>query len=113
MDFFKKIMDFLYGNVGKKLMVWAQISGVLSIVGGLFAGLYFLCDSSYSYWYGTRTPNTGNDWLFFVCIIGGIIGVCGTWFLYGFGQLLDNVYAMRKNSDNAKKEPDSDELPEL
>ena len=113
MDFFKKIMDFLYGNVGKKLMVWAQISGILSIVGGLFAGLYFLCDSSYSYWSRTRTPNTGIDWLFIVCIIGAIIGVCGTWFLYGFGQLLDNVYAMRKNSDNAKKEPDSDELPEL
>ncbi len=92
----------MYSNVGKKIMVIAQVIGWLSLTAGFILWVVFLSDG-YS-----GTSLTG--WL---SLLGGVIVFLSSWFLYGFGQLVDDVRAIRSTPKDANKQVISDELPDL
>lgn len=91
----------MYKNVGKKIMVLAQVCGWLLLVAGAIAWLYFLCNG-YS-----RDDSIG--WIY---LLAGVVGFVFSWPLYGFGQMVDDVHTMRNGAAKPVEVP-SEELPEL
>lgn len=87
----------MYSKVGKKIMTLAKVSGWMGFAGGIILWLTFLANNAFIAWFG-----------FFI----GIFSFITSWPLYGFGQLVDDVHAMR----NQTSEPpiaQNDELPDL
>ena len=92
----------MYNDIGKKIKILAQVLGwILLIVGVIFA-LIYLTDS-----------NSANDFIGGIGLVVGIVGFISSWFLYGFGQLVDDVRIIRNATKEAQKDTVSDELPEL
>ena len=89
----------MYKNVGKKIMVLAKVFGWLFFFVGIIAGLINLDD--------------GNDLVGYVALAIGVVSLISSWYLYGFGQLVDDVKVIRNASTGAKKQAIPDELPEL
>lgn len=77
-------MKALYGNVGKKLMILAQVMGVLFIVGGVIAFLCLMGEQM-----DTALP----------LLAGCVMASISTWTLYGFGKLIDDVGALRQQKE--------------
>ncbi len=90
----------MYKNDGQKIMMLAQLCGWICLIGGTIAALIFWTDDS-----------RGNNFIGSIIFISGIVSFLSSWALYGFGQLVDDVNAMR-NGKSAEVVPD-DELPEL
>lgn len=92
----------MFSNIGakiKKFAIYYAIFGLLFAVAGLIAAI-----------------GCGFDDVGLICLVGGVVGGCCTfvnsWFVYGFGQLIDDVHALKndkKNRNNAHFE----ELPDL
>lgn len=90
----------MYDNVGKKIMTLAKVLGWVFLIAGIITAIVFM----------------SFGWKFFIVItplIGGAILYILTWFLYGFGQLVDDVSAMRYAAKEADRDTVSEELPEL
>lgn len=92
----------MYKNVGKKIMVLAQVLGWILLIAGIISALISLTDST-----------SRNDWIGGIGLAGGIFCFISSWFLYGFGQLIDDVRIIRNASKETQKDTVSDELPEL
>lgn len=96
----KNFFDKLYGNVGVKLQVLAMVCGVLFLAAG---ALFILAELI-----GAGSYNG----IFFVSgLLSAVLGVISTWSLYAFGQLVEDVHAIR--TGGAGKAPVSDDLPDL
>lgn len=92
----------MYKNVGKKIKVLAQVLGWLCLAVGIILALVYLTDEL-----------SQNDLLGFIGLAVGVVTFIASWFMYGFGQLVDDVRALRnKKPENTDKAP-VDELPEL
>lgn len=91
-------MKSLYENVGKKIMMLAQVIAWIAGIGGGITGFIMM-------------PAMGELWFvgLFV-LIGSALLMISTWFMYGFGQLIDQVDTITKGQQNA---PVAEELPEL
>lgn len=91
----------MYSDVGKKIMGLAQVCGWICVICSAIIWLVNMAD-------GDQYNNTaGWIWLAF-----GVLSFISSWAVYGFGQLVDDVHAMR----NQIAEPEiaeDDELPEL
>lgn len=92
----------MYKNVGKKIMVLAQVLGWLLLIAGIIVGLVYL-SNSYS----------GDDMKGVIALATGVVSFISSWFLYGFGQLVNDVNVIKNKSENEKQEQPKDELPEL
>lgn len=92
----------MYKNVGKKIMVLAQVCGWTCLIAGVIAWLYFLCND-YS----------RDNYIGWICLAAAVIGLVSSWPLYGFGQIVDDVNAMRKSAEKPAEAASSEELPEL
>ena len=92
----------MYNNIGRKIMVLAQVLGWILLIAGIILALICLTDSS-----------SGNDLVGGIGLAVGIFGFISSWFLYGFGQLVDDVRTIRNTPKEAQKDTISDELPEL
>lgn len=92
----------MYKNVGKKIMVLAQVLGWLLLIAGIIVGLVYL-SNSYS----------GDDMIGVIALATGVVSFISSWFLYGFGQLVNDVNVIKNKSKNEKQEQPKDELPEL
>lgn len=92
----------MYSNVGKKIMILAQVLGWIFLIGGIIFGITYLSDHTSS-----------NDVLCVIGFVGGPLLFISSWFLYGFGQLVDDVSIIRNAPKEAPKDTVSDELPEL
>lgn len=90
----------MYDNVGQKMMGIARVSGIISRLCGFVVGAVAIFTSEE---YGVL--------FFFVCVGLGYAGYVSTWLLYGIGNLIDNVNAIRKKLDS--KEDYDDALPSL
>lgn len=91
----------MYENVGEKIKVCAVVMGwVLCLVGILF-GIALLRISV----------------LFtLLCFVSGALGLIGSWPLYGLGQLIEDVSALRSRKEALPAEQtaaEADDLPEL
>lgn len=90
----------MYDNVGKKIMTLAKVLGWIFLIAGIITAIVFM----------------SFGWKFFIVIaslIGGVLLYVSSWFLYGFGQLVDDVSAMRYAAKEADRDTVSEELPEL
>jgi len=92
----------MYKNVGKKIMVLAQVLAWVLLIAGIIVGLVYLTNS-YS----------GDDLIGKVALAAGVASFVSSWFMYGFGQLVNDVNVIKNKSENEKQEQPKDELPEL
>ena len=90
----------MYSDVGKKIMGLAIICGWICLICGALIWIIYLTD------YSSYNNTVGWIWL-----AVGVLTYISSWTVYGFGQLVDDVHAMR----NQTTAPDTlnDELPEL
>lgn len=111
----------MYSNIGKKIQSIAQITGWCSLILGALVWiiLIFNGESVPTYYgYTEYVYDTSDDLIAWVSLLTGVSYYIASWFIYGFGQLVDDVRAMReKDSTPATPEaPSSDfynNLPEL
>ena len=92
----------MYKNVGKKIMVLAQVCGWTCLIAGSIAWLYFL-----------GNDRSRDNYIGWICLAVAVVGLISSWPLYGFGQLVDDVNAMRKSAEKPAEAAPSEELPEL
>lgn len=64
-------------QVGKKMMVLAQVLGWINLAAGVIAWIYFLVNEV-----------TVTAW---ICLLAGVLSFFFSWVLYGFGQMVDDV----------------------
>lgn len=91
----------MYENVGGKIKVCAVVTGWVLCLVGIFTGLALLKISVI---------------FTLLCFMGGALGLVGSWPLYGFGQLIEDVSALRSRREAPPVEQNqctTDELPEL
>lgn len=92
----------MYQNIGKKIMMLAQIIGWLFLVAGV---IVFIASFPDKY--------DGPEVYGWIALGVGVLSFISSWFLYGFGQLVDDVSVIRNAPKEAPKDTVSDELPEL
>ena len=78
------MLDNLYENIGSKIKNWAKWIFVIEAIGAVITGLVLLFTDEGLILYGLLT---------LVC--GPIVAWVGSWILYAFGQLVEDVHAMR------------------
>lgn len=111
----------MYDNIGKKIQSIAQITGWCALIIGALTWMILLLNGEAEYlWYGYSkfVYTTEDDWIAWVSLLTGVSYYIASWFIYGFGQLVDDVHAMReKDSTPATPEAPSsnfyNNLPEL
>ena len=90
----------MYSDVGKKIMGLAKVcSWICLICGALIWIIYLTDDSSY------------NNTVGWIWLAVGVLTYISSWTVYGFGQLVDDVHAMRNQTTTPTTL--NDELPEL
>lgn len=94
----------MYTKIGKKIQKLAEVCGILCLIVSAFALLFALAFVS--------NDEAEIAISAFSVVISGVVGFIGSWPLYGFGQLVEDVSALRKRSESPA-EIASDELPEL
>lgn len=93
----------MYDNIGSKLRTVAMVCGIIGVIG---AGIGFLALIA------------GGGAVGFAAIVSGLLALISSWPLYAFGQITDDIHAMRENAA-APSSPAAatfvavDELPEL
>ena len=66
----------MYSNIGKQIKVLALALGSILLSVGVVAWIVFMSQDNQPY-----------AWSF---LVGGVVGYLSSWFLYGFGQLIEN-----------------------
>lgn len=97
----KNFFDKMYSNVGGKLRALAKICGVIGIICAAICVLAELITMFDEF----------NGIVAVSGLVLGLLCVVSSWPLYAFGQLVDDVHAIRDGG--AGKAPVSDELPDL
>ena len=78
------MLDNLYKNIGGKIKNWAKWMFIVEAIGAIITGLVFLFTDEDYILYGLL-----------IMILGPIVAWVGTWLLYAFGELVEDVHAMR------------------
>ena len=90
------MLDNLYENIGGKIISWAKWIFVIEAIGAVITGLVLLFTDEDLILYGLLT---------LVC--GPIVAYIGSWILYAFGELVEDVHAIRNKeittTDSNKK----------
>lgn len=92
----------MYKNVGKKIMVLAQVLAWVLLIAGIIVGIVYLSDST-----------SQNNLVGWIGIVAGVVFFMSSWFMYGFGQLVDDANKIKNKLEAPKQEQPKDELPEL
>lgn len=91
----------MYQKIGQKIMGLAKNSAMVVIGFCVILAIYILIKAE-----GVRFQ------LILILAAVGYAAYVSTWALYGLGQLIDDVHAIRRKSEQAD-EYDDDELPRL
>ena len=88
------MFDNLYKNIGEKIKGWAKwvfiIGAISSIIGAL--GILFSAEDVWMFIVGLLT-----------LVVGPLVAWVSSWLLYAFGQITDDLHAMRtKDCPNNK-----------
>lgn len=78
-----------FGKIGKKIKGFAQVMFWLQAFGCIFAGIYIEVES----WHAWENVV---GWV--LILAGPIVTWISMWFLYGFGELIDKVSDIEKNT---------------
>ena len=92
----------MYDNIGGKIKKLAEVLGWICIGGGVIAAL--------ALWLGMDSFLLG-----FIALIAGGLMYVTTWVMYGFGQLVEDVAAIRsgKTAPQQALADAGDDLPEI
>lgn len=74
-------MDSLYENVGGKIKRLAKWMFIVEAISAFIAGIVLAADTDVLY--------------ILLCIVGPIVAWVSSWVLYAFGELVEDVHAMR------------------
>jgi predicted RNA-binding Zn-ribbon protein involved in translation (DUF1610 family) len=77
------MLDRLYENIGAKIKNWAKWIFIAEAIGAIITGLALL--------FSDEELILG----FLVMILGPIVAWVGSWILYAFGELVEDVHAIR------------------
>ena len=91
----------MYENVGEKIKVCAVVMGWVLCFVGFVAGLALFKVGAL---------------ITLLCFVSGAMGLVASWPLYGFGQLIEDVSALRSRKETPPVEQtatEADELPEI
>jgi len=87
----------MFRNIGGKLKSLAKVSCWIGIVASVIAAIALWSTNSY------RNPTIGNG---FAVFIGGTFASwIGSWFTYAFGQITEDLHAMRMTTDESAMRP--------
>ena len=118
----------MYDNIGKKIQTIAKITGWAVIIICALVWFVLIVNGESEKFFDIVNDSiqvrsryifdTTDDWIAWVTLLSGAIYYVTSWFIYGFGQLVEDVHAMRdQNAAPAPQEgPASgfyNNLPEL
>ena len=87
------MLENLYENIGGKIKNWAKWIFIIEAIGAIITGLVLLFTDEDLILYGLLT---------LVC--GPIVAWVGSWILYAFGELVEDVHAIRDKEGMVAKE---------
>ncbi|MBQ5890384.1 MAG: hypothetical protein IIW73_05480 [Clostridia bacterium] len=79
------MLDSLYENIGEKIKGWAKWIFIVETISAIVIGLVLMVNGE------DEAVLIG----FVTILCGPIVSWVGSWLLYAFGQLVDDVHAMR------------------
>lgn len=103
----------MYSDVGKKIMGLAKVCGWICLIAGVIAWLILITNGYDSYYSGYHYYIEEDDIFGWLSLIVGVLGYISSWITYGFGQVVDDVHAMRNRTVEPIVAVEDDELPEL
>lgn len=112
----------MYSNIGKKIQTIAQVAGWAALIIGALVWLVLILngENEYSYYGYEFVYDTSDDWIGWVTLFTGVTYYVASWFIYGFGQLVDDIHAMRDQTAAPASAPSADpsseaynDLPDL
>lgn len=83
----------MFKNIGKKIQMLAQILCWVGIIASVITAIMLWNEDSY------RNPTTTAG--FIVLVAGSLVSWIGSWTLYAFGQIAEDIHAMREASDTS------------
>ena len=98
----------MYNDIGKKIQDIGATVGWISLIAGAITWLILITNKHDYYGYYI----TDDDIWGWVALVSGVMGYVSSWFTYGFGQLIDDVHALRSQQAPSSNRV-NDELPEL
>ncbi len=93
----------MYQNVGKRIMILAKICGWLWMIAGVAVWIYFLTNGNYIGPDRIFLHDISDNFIGWIGLAVGVMGVVFTWPMYGFGQIVDDVRAMRRHAEAEAK----------
>ena len=88
------MLDNLYENIGSKIKNLAKWIFIVEAIGAIITGLVLLCKDEDLILYGLIT---------LAC--GPIVAYIGSWILYAFGELVEDVHAIRNKEETTRNSP--------
>ena len=96
------MLDNLYENIGGKIKNWAKWIFIVEAIGAIIFGICILIGEI-----DVLGPDSFAFSGLFVMIFGPIVAWVGSWILYAFGELVEDVHAIRNKeittTDSNKK----------
>ena len=80
----------MYDNIGEKIKRLAKVCWIIEAICCVIIGIFLMANEI-----------GGDSWLFFgpACIIGGPLAAwVSSWLLYGFGEMIDKLCAIERNT---------------
>lgn len=82
----------MYKNVGSKIQVMGQVIGWLLLIVGIILWIFKCIISGYR----------GDALIGWISLAAGVVGFFSSWILYAFGQIVNDIHALRENTENNK-----------
>ena len=86
----------MYNNIGKKIKMLAKVICWIGIIASVIFGLFMIAVGSQTYYGGGAIVVSG----FIIMIVGSLFSWIGSFFTYGFGELIDKTCEIEKKMGN-------------
>ena len=87
----------MFKNVGKKIKTFSVVMFIIEALAALVCGIGMIITSDYLIPYGVL-----------VALVGPFVLWILSWFVYGYGELIDKTCEIAKNTQPVKAEPKSE-----
>ena len=85
-------LDSLYDDIGSKIKSWAKGVFAVEVAVSIVAVVFLFVASEYWEW-----------WYFLILFGGPFVAWVSSWLLYGFGEIIDKLCAIEKNTRSPRK----------
>ncbi len=102
----------MYKDVGNKIKLLGKIVGWVLLIVGCIVWLSLISNGekvTYGlyYTYSEFELNKADDAWGWVALVTGVLGFVASWIVYGFGQIVDDIHAMREKQVDSPKEEEA------